>query len=350
MAIVNYHFAKGRLLGEDTNGIRTDYMTDTLGSVTGTVNSSQAVMNTYRYKPFGELLAKTGTGSDPKFMWNGGTQSRRTGIAYTEQYNRARHYGTRQGQWTTVDPLWPRERAYGYCMERPVSKADPFGLSVDFNGCGSSSPLKDCCKDLSGKAPAGVFDKVLACMKDKGRDDERSGNPNTITYFVKMILGFCDSSTGSPKVCVRCEGDGGSLPGWPKNCPNPCTKGYWGYSYPKPPKIEHLLPPDFCGLWVYNTSPSCATAEMFKDSQGKPGCDCTVAMCSSGQNNEIQKGCAVLFHEIAHCQGLGHLGGEPLPPGVFISRPMDFIYKLGCCLCLVMDPSKSCGEECDRLK
>jgi len=131
MAIVNYHCAKGRLLGEDTNGIRTDYMTDALGSVTGTVNSSQAVVNTYRYKPFGELLAKTGTGADPKFMWNGGTQSRRTGIAYSEQYNRARHYGTRQGQWTTVDPLWPRERAYGYAIANAVNWPDPAGLCVD---------------------------------------------------------------------------------------------------------------------------------------------------------------------------------------------------------------------------
>lgn len=127
MAIVKYHCAKGRLIGEDTNGIRTDYMTDALGSVTGTVNSSQAVVNTYRYKPFGELLAKTGTGADPKFMWNGGTQSRRTSLGFSDQYNRGRHYGTRQGQWTTVDPLWPEEPEFVYAGVTPVSQIDPSG-------------------------------------------------------------------------------------------------------------------------------------------------------------------------------------------------------------------------------
>jgi len=140
MAIVNYHCAKGRLIGEDTNGIRTDYMTDALGSVTGTVNSSQAVVNTYRYKPFGELLAKTGSGADPKFMWNGGTQSRRTGIAYSVRYNRARHYGTRQGQWTTVDPLWPGERAYGYSEARPTTFFDPSGLMMSQFSCKGCEP------------------------------------------------------------------------------------------------------------------------------------------------------------------------------------------------------------------
>lgn len=133
MAIVNYHCAKGRLIGEDTNGIRTDYMTDALGSVTGTVNSSQVVVNTYRYKPFGELLAKTGSGADPKFMWNGGTQSRKTGLAYSEQYNRARHYGTRQGQWTTVDPLWPEEPSYSACHANPTTESDPFGEKPEKN-------------------------------------------------------------------------------------------------------------------------------------------------------------------------------------------------------------------------
>jgi RHS repeat-associated protein len=129
MPVVNYHSANGRLIGETTSGVRTDYMSDALGSVTGTLNASQAVVNTYRYKPYGELLAKTGSAADPSFMWNGTTQSRRTGLTFSDQYNRARHYGTRQGQWTTVDPLWPRERAYAYVMGRPVVLKDPLGLT-----------------------------------------------------------------------------------------------------------------------------------------------------------------------------------------------------------------------------
>ncbi len=127
MPVRNYHCVNGRLIAEITTTVRTDYMTDALGSVTGTLNSSQTVVNTYRYKPYGELLAKTGAGVDPAFLWNGTTQSRKTGLAYSDQYNRARHYGTRQGQWTTVDPLWPGESAYGYARQNPGTLVDPEG-------------------------------------------------------------------------------------------------------------------------------------------------------------------------------------------------------------------------------
>jgi hypothetical protein len=65
MPVTNYHTVQGRILGESTSGVRTDYLTDALGSVTATVNSAQAVVNTYRYKPYGEQLAKTGSGTDP---------------------------------------------------------------------------------------------------------------------------------------------------------------------------------------------------------------------------------------------------------------------------------------------
>jgi len=41
---------------------RTSYLTDAIGSITATVNSSQAVVNTYRWKRYGDRLAKVGTG------------------------------------------------------------------------------------------------------------------------------------------------------------------------------------------------------------------------------------------------------------------------------------------------
>ena len=71
MAVTNYYTVNGSIIEESTNGVRTDYLMDALGSVTGTVNSSAQVINTYRYKPFGDLLSKTGTGADPAFGWVG---------------------------------------------------------------------------------------------------------------------------------------------------------------------------------------------------------------------------------------------------------------------------------------
>ena len=128
MAVTTYRTYNGRLRAEVTDGVRTTYLTDALGSVTATVDSSQTVLNTYRYKPSGDLLAKTGSSPDPRFLWTGDTGSRTTGLAYSEQYNRLRHYGSKQAAWTTVDPRWPKETAYNYCQSAPTRYLDPFGL------------------------------------------------------------------------------------------------------------------------------------------------------------------------------------------------------------------------------
>ncbi len=66
------------ITGEETGGTYTDYLTDALGSVTATVNQSEQVLNTYRYKPYGALLAKSGVGGDPPFQWQGANSVRLT--------------------------------------------------------------------------------------------------------------------------------------------------------------------------------------------------------------------------------------------------------------------------------
>ena len=38
MAVTNYYSVNGQIIGEATNGVRTDYLMDALGSVTGMVN------------------------------------------------------------------------------------------------------------------------------------------------------------------------------------------------------------------------------------------------------------------------------------------------------------------------
>jgi RHS repeat-associated protein len=128
MGSVYYHTVGGRVRGE-TGATRRDYLTDALGSVTGTVDEASQLENAYRFKPYGGTLYKSGSGEDPRLRWTGDTGSRTTGNRYAGQYNRARHYGTEQGQWTTVDPLWPKESAYGYVNGNPVSLVDPEGTT-----------------------------------------------------------------------------------------------------------------------------------------------------------------------------------------------------------------------------
>ena len=128
MPVVNYHTVNGQLVGQSTGTEFTQYLTDAQGSVTATVNGKR-VTNTYRYKPYGERLAKTGSGPDPAFQWAGDTGSRVTGRSWAEQYNQARHYGTRQSSWTSVDPIWPSEKAYSFGAGNPTTFIDPTGNS-----------------------------------------------------------------------------------------------------------------------------------------------------------------------------------------------------------------------------
>ena len=105
MPVTNYYSVEGEIIGEASGGVRTDYLTDALGSVTGTVNQSASVVNTYRYKPYGTTLAKTGTGNDPIFGWVGSAGYAKTGKAHSEVYVRARHYSSASGRWTSKDPI-----------------------------------------------------------------------------------------------------------------------------------------------------------------------------------------------------------------------------------------------------
>lgn len=128
MATTNYYTYNGRIRGESASGIGTDYLTDALGSVTATVSQSQVVENTYRYKPYGATLAKTGTAPDPGFLWSGDTGSRPTGLAQSGQYNRARHYSSSAANWSSVDRIWPEVPAYSYAAGNPVRFIDVTGL------------------------------------------------------------------------------------------------------------------------------------------------------------------------------------------------------------------------------
>jgi len=65
MPVTNNYTVDREIIGERTNAGRVNYATDALGSVTGTL-VGDALQNTYAYKPYGALLAKTGAGADPK--------------------------------------------------------------------------------------------------------------------------------------------------------------------------------------------------------------------------------------------------------------------------------------------
>lgn len=130
----NYVTTHGVIWGEiSSTGVTTSYGCDALGSVRETYGAG-AIQNTYRYKPYGGPLTKTGSQPDPGFLWNGGNGYRATFLPYAEEYVRMRHYSFTSSAWTTRDLLWPNESAMGYVSGNPVTLMDRSGLSPT-NSC-----------------------------------------------------------------------------------------------------------------------------------------------------------------------------------------------------------------------
>jgi RHS repeat-associated protein len=188
MPVTRYLHANGVVIAQKTGSTRTDYLTDGLGSITATKNQSQQIVNTYRYAPYGRQLAKTGSGSDPRFKWTGNTGSQHTGRLYAEQYNWHRHYGSIQGQWTTVDPLWPDEMSYSYVNGQVITIVDATGLDPRCS-CDYGTPNPKFKKDSKG------WPIVPKTAKDKCYHRQCSIYCRTINNIAKRAIDLCDDHT-----------------------------------------------------------------------------------------------------------------------------------------------------------
>ena len=129
-----YHI-EGQMVGYDEGGVRKDFLTDHLGSVIAEVDQDENVTYQARYSAFGQPKSSTGTGCG--FGWVGSYGYRETGLPHMSHYVRARHYSEVTGNWSTVDPLWPEESAYGYVGGRVTRWTDPRGASPggDLQNC-----------------------------------------------------------------------------------------------------------------------------------------------------------------------------------------------------------------------
>ncbi len=230
MAVTNYFTVNGEIIGEETGGTQIDYLTDALGSVTATVDQNAAIVNTYRYKPYGAQLAKTGAGADPSFRWVGTQGYRQTGKQFSDVYVRARHYSTSQGRWSTKDPIFLKSwrGRYDYSRSSPVFRVDPTGLT-----CHPAPP--DCCDDRV----AGLSD--VPC----------NGEWTWIPFFT-------DNDDGPFGGCAKegkCEKIKESIDGVLRMCDYMCGRVFGGEfgSYPDTGQ------PPFQGLWA--TAICCTEAD-----------------------------------------------------------------------------------------
>ena len=122
-----FYSVNGQMMACESGGVKKDFITDHLGSITAEMDQSQTRTYDARYSAYGKSLWSTGSNSG--FGWVGSYGYRETGLSHMSHYVRARHYSYATGGWSTVDPLWPDESAYGYALSWPTYWIDPSGLN-----------------------------------------------------------------------------------------------------------------------------------------------------------------------------------------------------------------------------
>jgi RHS repeat-associated protein len=120
-----FYSVNGQMMGYEEGGVKKDFLTDHLGSITAEIDQTQTRTYDTRYSAYGRNNWSTGTGCG--FGWVGSYGYRETGLFHMSHYVRARHYSYVTGAWSTVDPLWPEESAYGYGRGRSTGEIDPSG-------------------------------------------------------------------------------------------------------------------------------------------------------------------------------------------------------------------------------
>ena len=348
MPVTNYYTVDGEIIGERTGSNTINYATDALGSVTGTLVGGQ-LQNTYAYKPYGALLAKTGTGADPKMGWVGTRGYRGTGRRQSDAYVRARHYGTTTGRWTTADPLWPVLMRYSYVHGSPVSLGDRSGLDPYFpegSGCekGFQDALSKCCPDALKYAYSGgnVIDEVLAraiaCMTLKGFDT--AVGRRFITQTFENAYQMCSGSGDvSANACIYCNW--GNHTAYPDKC-KPCDKAFAGAEMmiPRPDGHRPISGEGTdCTVVWYSLDDPCAGLLV----AGK--CTSLIVFCDS--YGYSTKGCKYLcdafFHEMIHAGGAGMPWGHDLN-----IKHVDIVCAAACCFCeaLYGKDAEECRGNC----
>jgi RHS repeat-associated protein len=123
----------GRILGT-VNPLSdvSEYGLDALGSVTSSRNASGAVVNNYRYKPYGQMLAGFTPGQTGYFLFGGGLNYEFLNRQGAEISAGMRIFSYMTANWTTRDPLAlyaiSFENPYTYAGANPLSNVDPTGL------------------------------------------------------------------------------------------------------------------------------------------------------------------------------------------------------------------------------
>jgi RHS repeat-associated protein len=133
----------GNQISQSRSAASSFYHFDALGSTAGLSNLSQTLTDTYLYKAFGELLANSGSSTNP-FRWVG-----RPGYYFdadpSQYFVRARYYNPAIARWLSQDPLGSiiDSNLNRYAHNSPSSFLDASGLGTVPAVCVIEQRLQD---------------------------------------------------------------------------------------------------------------------------------------------------------------------------------------------------------------
>jgi len=115
----------GGLLNLKQGGADYSYLYDGKGNVSALIDSSQAVVASYAYDPFGQLMSKSGSLDQP---YTFSTKEYDAGTG--QNYYGYRFRDSCSGRWATRDPLEEDGgiNLYSFVGNNPVNLVDPLGL------------------------------------------------------------------------------------------------------------------------------------------------------------------------------------------------------------------------------
>jgi RHS repeat-associated protein len=159
---IGFNLLTGLALDENFTVNGETIMTDALGSVIGTVDSSGTLDTTFEYDPFGNT---TFSGQDNGGFWQfAGRENDLSGLYYM----RARYYSPTFQRFISQDPIGfggGDANLYAYALNNPVAFRDPFGLFTFAEELNVATSSFNETKSLSGAEMTGMLyniDQVYA--------------------------------------------------------------------------------------------------------------------------------------------------------------------------------------------
>ncbi|MGH2411937.1 MAG: RHS repeat-associated core domain-containing protein, partial [Chloroflexota bacterium] len=162
----------GSVISERTGGGTYYYLYDGLGSVVALTDSSGAIVNSYSYDPYGNIVGTAQERVANPVRYTGAIWDAATGLYKMGE----RYYDPVAGRFTQEDPLGG---GYGYAGDNPANFTDPSGLFSDENVVvfGPPPPLEAAASSGGGGRSLSVKQERQALLNgelDRVQRDERA--------------------------------------------------------------------------------------------------------------------------------------------------------------------------------